>query len=150
MGTTAPAVKAALVAAARTLFVDDEDVAVLYGYGGAVAGKDLLVIGNIATSVTRPLLGASSREEVHEVFLMASVRRGFYTQQQAATERAYVLVDTLAEHLRTHPNETFGIGVRVDSWISGYELDEFTEDRESQVKGPYAALGATLTVTARI
>ncbi len=151
MGTSAPAVKAAVVAAATTLFAADPTVQVSYGITIPTAGRDGFAVANIETTVTRPVLGRASRNEVHRIQLIASVMKfGGAEQQVIATARAYALIDALAERLRLPGHEIDAVAARSDAWITSYELDEFGDNEQLQARGRYAAVTATLTVDIRL
>lgn len=148
MGTTAARIKAAAVEAARGLF-DPGQTQVIYGTRGPYTKSEVLEVGDIDTRIDRPTMGPPrSRQELHTITLIASVFRGGGSEaaQRAATERAYELIDVFAEHVRAAPNETLGVSVRAEAWISSMSLSEHTDDAEVQARGRVASVTATLTV----
>ncbi len=146
MGSQAAAIFGAVYDLIPTL---DTTTQVIYGTRVSQLNQDVVGVTGITTAVTRPTLGRvpRSRDEAHTLTVIASVFRPG-PNQRAVTERAYHLVDLLAEHLRTGTNPTLGISANIDAWVSGYELDMSTDDEELQAAGRYAAVTATLDVAA--
>jgi hypothetical protein len=150
MPTTAPAVKAAIVAILGEVTASF-DAQVLYGARATQLQATVIGVRGITTEVTRPTMGNSvrSRAEEHTVTVTASVFRPGPDAQQDATDTAYALIDAFAEHLRTSAGPTLGLpNGNIDGWVSGYELDEHTDDDDLQTRGRYAEVAATVTVRA--
>jgi hypothetical protein len=159
----APAVKAALVAAAQTLYDADNTVTVLYGKRapGPVT-RDVVAFLGLDTEVSHPTLGRTPKRSQHErmtiTVLFACWRAG--TDQQAVTERCYELYDLLGEYPRTSPQETLGVGSRIELRTTGHVLDEdppdeappnsWPDDPDVQARSRYASILATFQVDARL
>lgn len=130
----------------------DPDVQVLYATRASQMQQDVVGVTGIQTETTRPTLGNShrSREEAHTVTVVASCFRPGpdASTQRTVVEKAFALIDTLAEHLRDGDGPTLGLGARIDAWVSSTELDVFADDDELQLKGRAAAVTAQLTVNA--
>lgn len=151
-GTSAIAIKSALVAVLSTLYAPETPaVQVTYGMPGTWQGSDIVAVTDIDTEISRPTMGtARSREEESSVTVVVSVFRSGTDAdlQQNATERAYALADLLQQRFRTAPNETLGGACR-EAWVSNMSLQE-ADDPEIIAKGRSATVIATVMCRARI
>lgn len=142
--SAAPALKAALVTAARTLYAGA--VQVVYGQPSfaELEADDVLMVLDVETAQERgPMSSTRSREEVLEVTIVAhSYRGGGGEVQQTATERAFAMLDALATYLR-ETDPTIGGTARSNAGIIRTNLVEFSEEEE-------LAIGRTSEVTAVI
>lgn len=128
----------------------DPEVQVLYGTRATNMNRDVVGVTAINTNTTRPTLGNSprSRDEAHQVTVVASVFRPGPDSQRETVEKAYLYIDRLAEWLRVGTNPTLGLGGNVDGYVSDSSLDVQADNDELQAAGRYAAVTAILTVAA--
>ena len=152
MSTSAPAVKAALVAACEVLF--PAPALVSYGRPGTYQPDEIVAVMGQRTVNTRGAMSpARQREETVETVVVFSVYRpGDQSQQQDATERAYAMCDDLTEYLRTSPNEALGGACR-EARVTSHELVESAvtvPGDPSRVTGRTAEIEAVVTSTARV
>jgi hypothetical protein len=143
-GSAIPGVKSYLVdTLLPTLFPAAQ---VIYGPPGGWLGEQVISVGNATVESSQMILGANRpRREDAEVEVILSVFQGGGPEaQQTATEAAFAMLGTFADHFRTQGNETLG-GACDNAYVSAYSLDE-TDDPDVLEKGRYAALVATLTV----
>lgn len=153
MGTSAVAVKSALVSTLRTLF--PAPVLVTYGAPGNNQPDDVIAVLDQQLDLERMPLGtARRREETLRTQVVVSVFRGGDgpATQQTATERAWAIHDALDAHVRTSPNETLGGACR-DCWVESADLVESridSPDGGGLILGHAADLTLTVVTTARI
>lgn len=141
-----PAVKAALKAAAESLF---GTAVVCYGDPGSYVPNTVVSIGDQQFDLERPTSGTRSREEVvrTEVTVTAFAAGG-EEAQQIATDEAYDLVLQLDNYLRVSPQEALGGACR-EAFVSDGALVE------AKVKGKSGAglagrlSAVSITVTSR-
>jgi len=152
MSSSAPQVKAAVVALAGSVW---PDAATYYGPPGIDMPRHVVSVGNArSTEITRPTNGGTraSRNEIFALDVILSVYvPGDHTEQQAATEEAFTMMAALDDYLRIFGNQKLG-GICRDSWISGWELAEAkaANDENTAFIGRFADLAVTLTVDTRI
>lgn len=145
------AAKAALFALCQTLYASQSpEVLVFYGLPGTFESTDIVAVTDVVTSVMRPTMGGNrSREENSQLTVVVSIfRPGDQTQQQQATERAYALVNLLAQYFRSTPNETLS-GTSRDVWVESYELTE-SDDPQIISRGRQATIVVSVRALARI
>lgn len=143
--------KAALYALCQTLYAGQApEVTVTYGLPGTFLATDIVAVTDVDTRVSRPTMGGNrSREEDSTFVVVISVFRfGDQTQQQVATERAFELMNLLAQHFRSAPNETLGATSR-DVWVESYSLTE-SDDPEVIAKGRHSSVAVNVRALARI
>jgi hypothetical protein len=144
LASAAPAFKAALVAAAATLY--GGTVQVCYGpvSNAELEADDVLLVLDVETEQERgPMSTARQREETLRATVTAhSYRGGGGEAQRTVTERAYALLDALATYLR-ETDPTVGGTVRSNAGIVSTLLVEFADEDE-------LAMGRTSEVTAVI
>lgn len=152
MATSAPLVKAAVVALCRQLF--PSPTLVQYGRPGPYQPDEMvLVMGQTSTFELGPMTPSRPREETVTTTVVFSVYSpGEVTeQQQVATERAYEMATTFADWFKTAPRETLDGSCR-EARVTGTSLAEAPmPDAEdpSLLVGALAEVTVTLTTTAR-
>lgn len=150
MASSIPGAKRALVALLVDLF---PGALTSYGEPGMDMPDDIAAVMGSKSTVDRPTAGGASRsreEQVeHEIILSAYVAGD--DVQQAATERAFEMLDALQDYLRTRGNETLG-GVVRDSWVSAYEElpEKVFHPTDGWVTGRAGSITVTVTTQARI
>lgn len=149
MTTSAPLVKAAIYAAAQSIY--SSPTLVTYGGPGSYKPDEIVaVMGQRTVNAMGPMSSARKRDENVETVVVISVyRAGSETVQQAATERAYALLDLLVEYVRTH--ETLGVTGCREARVTEHELDEVTTySRENKPTGRASSIAAVVTTTTRV
>lgn len=154
MGSAFPAVKRALVTVCTSLYSDmTPPPLVSYGDPGTYQPQQIVAVMGTSTANERPVMGGGRpREEILAVEVVFSVfAPGTETQQEVATEAAYVLHDRLADYFKTKPNETLG-GVCREAWVSGHDLTETVAVNPStnSATGRVAEIRAVVTVRTRV
>lgn len=150
MGTAAPAMKSALLAACKGLYA--APVLVCMGHPGTNLPDDIVSVGNVTSSLDiGPLGTARTREEHLEVEVTFSVFRGG-ADQEPVTTRAYDLLAMLEAYLTdvgvaSSSQLSLGGSVR-RAWVSGHVLAESTADTTAQ--GRVAEIVAVVSANARI
>lgn len=147
MGSSAPAVKAALYARCQALFGDCQ---VVYGHPGPGQEPDIVSVGNVRSSQAVAALNALTRprEETLEVDVLISVWRGGGPEaQQPATQRAYALAALLEQALQTSDPNLSGT-CRV-ARVTGHEMEE-AWDLGVLETGRVTEIRLTITAHARI
>lgn len=146
-----PALKSALATVARTLWPDAQTYRATPQIDRP---RDLAVIGDAKTTITRPTSGGAirSREEAAEVeIIVSSYRPGDSdASQQAASEAAWAMVDQLHDWLRIRGNETLG-GICRDAWMSAADDTDYPLTDESGLTvGRCCDITMTITANTRI
>jgi hypothetical protein len=154
MGSAFPGVKTALVAALTALYADmTPPPLVSYGDPGKYQPNQIVAVMGTSTLNERPVMSpARPREEIMAVEVVFSVfAPGTETQQETATEAAYVLHDRLADFFKTKPNETLSGACR-EAWVSGHDLTESiaVNPKTNAVTGRIAEIRAAVTVRTRV
>lgn len=154
MGSAFPGVKRALVTAMTSLYSDMvPPPLVSYGDPGTYQPNQIVAVMGTSTLNERPVMGTGRpREEIMLVQVVFSVfAPGTETQQETATEAAYVLHDRLADYFKTKPNETLGGACR-EAWVSGHDLTEnqAVNPKSNAITGRIAEIRATVTVRTRV
>lgn len=150
MGTAAPAMKSALLAACRDIY--DAPVFVCMGHPGTNMPDDIVSVGNVTSSLDiGPLAPTRTREEHLDVEVTFSVYRGG-SDQETVTNRAYELLGLLEAYLTdagtaSSSQLTLG-GVVRRAWVNGHVLAESTGETVAQ--GRVAEITAVVTANARI
>lgn len=151
MGISAPRVKAALVEALTTLLeTPNGDLVVTYGLPGQRQPAEIVAVLDQRTEIDRPTHGPSrSREDTVATEVRVSVYRpGDETVQKLVTDRAWEIVDAIAQHFRARPAETLG-GVCRDAWVSGADSTEGLVRDVDVVEGRLCEIAVTVTTQAR-
>lgn len=154
MGSAFPAVKRALVSTLQGLYTDlTPQPLISYGDPGTYQPNQIVAVMGATTVYERPTMStARPREEVMVVEVVMSVfAPGTETQQQTATEAAYVLHDRFADYFKTKPNETLGGACR-EAWVSGHDLTESQaiNPQSNAITGRIAEIRAQVTVRTRV
>ena len=123
MTASALDVKAALVASLTDLFPDP--VLVTWGRPGKFQPDDIvMVMGQRTVTERGPSGPRRPREDVVSTDVVFSIYRpGDETQQRAASDRAYQMLETFQEWLRTRPNEELGGACR-EAHVAEHSLVE--------------------------
>ena len=155
MTSAVPALKLALRDLLRGLYYDAQ---VTYGPPTNLADR-MAAVGNASVEHERPTAGgpSRSREEVAAIEVILSCASAgdsgtgpYDDTQQAATEAAYEMLDTLVEHFRDRTAQTLGGACR-DANVSAHELAEYTTtDPDGFVTGRVGEITATITCRTRI
>lgn len=148
MPSSAPTVKAALVALLESLYTSP--TLVCWGPPSTYQPADIVSVGNqVVEFGAAPMATTRPREEIVQTVVTFSSFTA--DTQQAATERAFELYDVLADHFKTGPNETLGGACR-EALMSGCEVEEFVTSPAvgSGVMGRTTAITATVTTRTRI
>ena len=148
MPSSAPTVKAALVALMRSLYA--EPTLVCWGPPTSYQPADIVSVGGqVIEFGAAPMATTRPREEIVQTAVTFSSFTA--SEQQAATVRAFELYDVLADHFKTGPNETLGGACR-EAFVSGLEVEEFVTSAAvgSGVMGRTTAITATVTTRTRI
>lgn len=151
MSSAAPAFKAALYNACRTLF--PEPAYVSYGHPGTVRRDDMVAVMNVTSEQEVATMSAQRRREET---LTAEVVFSYWaggSDQQAVTERAYAALATLEDYLQdggtiASIQITLGGTVR-DCKVTGHVLEE-ADDPDLLAQGRLADITATVQARVRI
>lgn len=150
--TAAADLKAAMYAAAQTVFANEAEIGVLYGLPSS-ENSPKTVVGIVAVRSTQEpaTFGTNrARDEQLEVDVYIGVYDGGRGSEveQIAQERAIDLLGMLEQHIREDA-PTLGVqGVR-ECFLTKFELDGRTP-AEVEHLGVLAELEATFTATVRI
>jgi hypothetical protein len=148
--STASAFKAALVTACESAYTSP--TVVTYGHHGEQSSAELVMVRGVNVEVEfGPMSTNRRREETLTATVEIYVGSGD-TDQQAVTERAYALLDTLDAYLQdagvpSSTQTTLG-GVVRHAWLSGHDLEE-TDEPDDLARGRFARITATVTARAR-
>ena len=144
------AAKAALYTTLVALYASDAEILVRYGPRGA-STRDVMVCVTDVKSEYMVATIAPSRplDEAAEITVIISAGTPGADTQQAATERAYGVLQLLVDYLQTSPNETLGLGPRARARVISAELRE-DPDRALLATGHNAALTVIVSVQTRI
>ena len=148
MPSSAPTVKAALVALMRSLYA--EPTLVCWGPPTSYQPADIVSVGGqVVEFGAAPMAPTRPREEIVQTAVTFSSFTA--SEQQVATVRAFELYDVLADHFKTGPNETLGGACR-EAFVSGLEVEEFVTSPAvgGGVMGRTTAITATVTTRTRI
>lgn len=146
MSTSAPTVKAALVAMI-TAAVGDR-VLVTYGHPGFSIPDDVIAVGDVVAETEVKAMGAPRRRD-ETLRLSATVscyRGGGPEVQQTVTERAYALLGAVYAAVQTDP--TIG-GTCRDAAVTSHEMREET-DPDLLADGRTTEIVFVVTTVARV
>jgi hypothetical protein len=151
-GTAAPGYKNALYAAAQQLYAGSPDTAqvlVSFGQPGTFEPDEIVKIGMITTDQSPATISTNrAREETLTLEVTVSVHRGGGPdQEQVASDRAYALLQLLADYVH-HTDTTLGGAVRM-CFLTSTESDGAT-DPDLIAQGRMIAIVAKFTAAARI
>jgi hypothetical protein len=150
--TRAPEFKAALIAAAHTLWDTDEpDVQIARGHPGKTQRDDIVAFGKVTSQQEPGPLGPRrARNETVTVAVVFSIyRRGGPDQEQVAEDRAYKLLGDLENYVRK-TDTTLG-GTVLHCFLSEVESDGASEPniiasgRLIEVTGVFQAFARIIT-----
>lgn len=151
MGISAPRVKAALVEVLTALLeTPNGDLVVTYGLPGQRQPAEIVAVLGQRTQIERPTVGTSrSREDIVATEIRVSVYLpGDESIQKTVTERAWTIVDSIAQHFRSRPNETLSGACR-DAWVSSADAAEDVVRDQDVVEGCVCEIAVTVTSLAR-
>lgn len=147
MGSSAPLVKAALLADLQALYT--APVQVVYGPPGPDQEDDIVCVGNARSNQDLATMSPQrKREETVDVDIIVSCYRGGGTEsQRPVTERAYALLALLENHLQGTGYDLSG-AVRL-ARVTSHELVE-AADPDVLAKGRVSEITAVVTCHVRI